>query len=182
MLLDTEIERLISDEKNTVEEMRDTCFVSCWHIREHDSPNMWSTYLQGQDGIAIQTTYERLRDSFEPCSEAVMLGKVVYKDHQQDRIFDDDNPVRNLYRYVLWKRRNYEDERELRAVTKLRQDGGGVTPSGLLIKANLQTLIERIYVSPKASGFVLDAIKAIVIRWNLDKPVIKSDILISPDY
>jgi hypothetical protein len=39
---------------------REITFVNSWYCNEHESAAMWSQYLRTQEGIAIQSTYERL--------------------------------------------------------------------------------------------------------------------------
>ncbi len=38
-------------------------FINCWHMNEHESTAMWKLYLKSNEGIAIQSTYQKLRDS-----------------------------------------------------------------------------------------------------------------------
>ena len=39
---------------------RDCTAVNCWHINEHESAAMWDLYLKSNEGIAIQSTYQKL--------------------------------------------------------------------------------------------------------------------------
>ncbi len=39
-------------------------FGNCWHMSAHESAAMWNIYAQRQAGIAIQSTFARLRESF----------------------------------------------------------------------------------------------------------------------
>jgi hypothetical protein len=38
--------------------------VNCWHLSEHESAAMWATYATKDYGIAVQSTFERLAQSF----------------------------------------------------------------------------------------------------------------------
>jgi hypothetical protein len=44
---------------------RKTCVVNCWHMNENESDAMWGLYATRQAGIAIKSTFKRLRDSFD---------------------------------------------------------------------------------------------------------------------
>ena len=37
--------------------------INCWHMNDHESAAMWKLYLKSNEGIAVQSTYETLRDS-----------------------------------------------------------------------------------------------------------------------
>jgi hypothetical protein len=39
-------------------------FFNCWHMNDGESDAMWKLYIKGSEGIAIQTTVERLKASF----------------------------------------------------------------------------------------------------------------------
>src|SRR5215208_6528995 len=43
--------------------MKAAC-VNCWHINDFESAAMWNVYSRIGDGIAVQSTYDRLRDGF----------------------------------------------------------------------------------------------------------------------
>lgn len=35
--------------------------INCWHLNNHESAAMWRLYLKSNEGIAIQSTYEKVR-------------------------------------------------------------------------------------------------------------------------
>src|SRR5688572_6426488 len=41
-----------------------TAYINCWHMNNHESAAMWNIYSRIGEGIAVQSTYKRLRDSF----------------------------------------------------------------------------------------------------------------------
>lgn len=95
---------------------------SCWHMNEYESMAMWRLYLTGSEGVAVQSTYQRLIDSFpqfdgeskgrnEDNTEKELLihvGVVHYVDYEAT------NPIG--FRRELRKRKSFEHEREIRAV------------------------------------------------------------------
>jgi hypothetical protein len=43
--------------------------ISSWHINENESAAMWEICLQSNEGVAIQSTFKRLKDSFHTHKE-----------------------------------------------------------------------------------------------------------------
>jgi hypothetical protein len=59
--------------------------INCWHMNEHESAAMWKLYLKSDEGIAIQSTYRKLRESITD-DEKVYLGVVKYIDYEKEWI------------------------------------------------------------------------------------------------
>jgi len=59
--------------------------INCWHMNEHESAAMWKLYLKSNEGIAVQSRYNKLRDSIID-DETVNLGKVKYLDYDAESI------------------------------------------------------------------------------------------------
>jgi hypothetical protein len=45
------------------QEVRKWIFINCWHVNSYESAAMWQLYVQKSEGIAIRSTFARLRDS-----------------------------------------------------------------------------------------------------------------------
>jgi capsid portal protein len=43
--------------------------VNCWHVNECESAAMWKLHLKSEEGVAVQSTYRRLSDSFSNYEE-----------------------------------------------------------------------------------------------------------------
>lgn len=56
--------------------IRDT-YVNCWHMSDHESAAMWKLYL-ASDGVAIQSSFERLVESLQESTQKIWIGKVTY--------------------------------------------------------------------------------------------------------
>jgi hypothetical protein len=61
--------------------MRRHTYLSCWHKNEQESAAMWKLYLKSEEGIAVQTTFGRLKSCLEQCSEVIQIGRVQYRDY-----------------------------------------------------------------------------------------------------
>jgi hypothetical protein len=93
---------------NFFKTMVEKYFISCWHMSEHESAAMWRLYLRSNEGVCIQSTYERLRSCLPKC---VFIGEVQYIDYQTETF----SPTM-LFEYITHNRKSFEHERELRAV------------------------------------------------------------------
>jgi hypothetical protein len=128
--------------------------VNCWHMNDYESAAMWKLYLKSNEGIAVQSTYENLRDSLID-GEQIFLGLVKYIDYETELI-----ETGNVLSPFVYKRKSFEHEREVRALvmkfpTKIESDlyGRGTIAQGLKIKVDLERLIERIYVAPSSPAW-----------------------------
>lgn len=162
---DVEINKASLEEREAFikqqEEKRKSYFVSCWHANDRESDGMWrlyaSTYTQG---IAVQTTVERLcRSLGNDCFE---IGKVSY--------ISFDRPLEVTKTPVWYKRDCFEYEKELRVVIKEIDN----LDKGKLIDVDLDTLIESIYISPTATPWLADLVKNIMLKYGLQKSIVKS--------
>jgi hypothetical protein len=93
--------------------------VNCWYMGPYQSAAMWKLYAQGNAGIAIQSTFKRLADSFRGVHEDIYLGRVEYIDYEVDTVRSDQD---NVLTYLLHKRKSFEYEQELRALVFLPAD------------------------------------------------------------
>ena len=150
-------------------------FANCWHMNDYESAAMWSVYSRSGEGIAIQSTYQRLRDSFTSPdhNQDVTIGTVKYIDYDRETV--PESSV--LYPY-LHKRKSFEYEHELRA---LLIDTLTAPPApGKYIDVTLSSLIEAVYVSPRSSDWFTDLVRSMVAgmaarhNFGRDVPVINS--------
>jgi hypothetical protein len=55
--------------------------INCWHMNEFESAAMWELYAQRNSGIAIKTTYKRLKQSLDkPTPDPIKLALVEYNE------------------------------------------------------------------------------------------------------
>jgi len=86
--------------------------INCWHINSYESFVMWKLYLKSNEGIAIRSTFRRLRDSLKDTKPDVYIGKVNYIDYEKDNIPKD------FLSPFLHKRKSFDHEKELRAIVQ----------------------------------------------------------------
>ena len=150
--------------------------ISCWHINEYESAAMWSLYLKSDEGIAIQSTYKRLKKSIID-EERVYLGLVKYIDYEKDLIESG-----NILGPFVHKRKSFEHERELRGVLMKWPTSAGekgfteeTITGGVPIKVDIEEMIEKIYVAPNAPKWFADLVKTAIIRYGYNIEVIQSE-------
>lgn len=149
--------------------------INCWHMNEHESAAMWRLYLSSSEGIAVQSTYLKLRDSFIE-DECVHLGVVKYIDYENE-VFERFGDI--LLSPIVHKRKSFEHEREVRAlVTKrppnVRDLAEESIGHGLRIKVDLKKLIERIYIAPTAPTWFADLVRSLIHKFGYRFEVVHS--------
>ena len=156
--------------------------VNCWTINDNESYLLWHYFCSNGLGVAIQSKLQDLRDAFATTKQAVNIGQVKYIDYSNPK-----EQISGFYfaNQVLHKRKQFEDEKELRAVIKdddILQDSKPITQAqtGRLIEVNLKKLINYVYVSPRAEIWELEVIKALLNRYNVNVPVDISAIIVTP--
>jgi hypothetical protein len=174
---------------------RQSIFVNCWHMSNHESVAMWKLYSKSNEAISIQSTY---KDLFNELPNNVYLGTVRYANYLNELI-----PDANMFCRFLHKRQSFQHEQEIRAVIwdKDRENyptysylpgdqdnapiitvtkGQENTELGKSIPISVDNLIENIYVAPTAPTWFLDVVKSIVHKYVPLKPVLQSTIDVEP--
>lgn len=149
-------------------------FLNCWHMSEHEPSSMWKNYIDANQGIAIQSTYGKLRDSFTKSTDGINISQIKYID------FDTyEMKWGNMMETLTHKRIILSGERELRAILikapvqvgKFDLDN---MPNGHHVSVDLDILIESITMTPMASSWMLELVNSILEKFTLKKPVYKS--------
>lgn len=131
---------------------------------------MWQMYARDHQGIAIQSTFDRLARSFAAYETHVYIGKVKYVDYDKGMIDPAD-----VKQWMLHKRKEFEHENELRAMTFLKDQ----LRLGIEVPCDLSILIEKVYIAPVAPDYQMDVVRAVCKRFDfpieitpssLDKP------------
>jgi hypothetical protein len=104
------IEHLTKGLEEYLFRQRQYVVLNCWHLSNYEPHGLWILY-SGKRGVALQSTYARLRDSFKDNPENIFIGKVNYIDWDEDW-----TPMGYILDPFLHKRKNFESEKELRAL------------------------------------------------------------------
>ncbi|HTD66746.1 MAG TPA: hypothetical protein VK846_09495 [Candidatus Limnocylindria bacterium] len=164
-----------------IQRLRHSVAASCWHMNEHESAGMWKLYAKTNEAVCIQSTFRKLRDCF---SKDVRVGTVRYVDYETEWI-PESNPLVPF----LYKRKSFEHEREVRAVIPLNDltevlRGKSVEKnSGVWRKADLNLLVERVYIAPDAPDWFASLVENVTKQYGyLQTTVVKSSLANSPIY
>lgn len=164
---------------------RNMTFANCWHMNPHENPKMWKNYviLHGNEGVAIQTTFSALADSFET-DRALTNLKMEYIDYGVQYM---DYSYPNYPKYLSVKDFKYSYENEMRVITLERSypefDPDEMdmiekieifTHKGELISVNTKKLIQKVYLSPNSTERFRYTVEQLLRKYDINVPVIKS--------
>ena len=149
---------------------RAVSYVSCWCAAgDKESEAMWQIYAAGGASVALVLPYERLRDSLS--QPELYIGAVAYFDFNKSVV-----PADNVFRPTMFKSHEYDYEREVRIV---KHDhtlwvGGGASPTEMqprpdrppviTVPWTVADYVERIVISPYATQWQADTIRAAIAR------------------
>ena len=188
--------------KKHFEDYREMILINSWHYNEYESAAMWQLYSQENAGIAIQSTANRLAKCFANNSQdTIWIGKVDYLDYSKE--LDKTNKWNPFEAFVI-KRKSFEYENEVRAITclplnghiddgklpseqigqkevsavdqPLAMDPKDLTDKGKYVSANLQILIENVYIAPFSEPWFKEVVESLLSKYELKANVIKSDL------
>jgi hypothetical protein len=182
---------------------RELVLINPWHYNEYESAAMWNLYSHENAGIAIQSTTRKLSKCFNDNKEdTIWIGKVQYLDFPKDWTTEWNN---NLFQAFVTKRKSFEYENEIRAVTCLPDDNlstdsvvktanredlffssspkdrvinpKDLTDKGKYVSADLQTLIEKVYIAPYAEPWFEEVLESLLSKYELNTTTVtKSDL------
>ena len=145
--------------------LREYVAISCWHMNAHESAAMWKLYLKSDEGVAIQTTYKKLKQGLER-GEDFSMGEVQYIDYKTEMI-----PGANAFLPYMYKRKSFEHEKEVRVVVNRIKDYSLVADSpiegGIEIDVDSPAFIETVFISPTAAPWFTDVVNGVVDRFGL---------------
>lgn len=178
LIPDEQIVKLGDTLNNFSDALKNFTVINSWHLSEYESAAMWKLYLKSGEGVAIQSTYNRLAESFKDFQDDIFIGCIHYIDYETDWL-----PEGNSFYPFLHKRKSFEHERELRAVFQKIPTADGkldfskkIFGKGINIPVNLDTLIERIYISPEAEAWFVGLVTSIINKFNLNKEIKQSSL------
>lgn len=156
--------------------------ISCWHRSEFESEAMWSLYSDKNFGLAIVSRYSTFRDLLP--AEAT-IAEVKYLDYEKDT-FNDYWAIQCM----LHKRRSFAHENEIRALMLpdiVDSSIGGTfnckqKGKGIYVKLPLETLIDKVVISPLAQDWYFEMVDEIMYRFELHVPLCRSELVLQPHF
>jgi hypothetical protein len=157
--------------KRIIEMWRRSTFVNCWNMSHHESNALWKIYCRNSDGVALQTTHEKLQ-----------LIKGRHSLHAVTYPIPGQNGKTPTHVDLVTKKRpmfSYEDE--VRIVFHDVHNETGAT-KGVRLEFNFEHLIESVRVHPEADESFLSVVQNIVETYANDFAgnVVWSDMRMEP--
>jgi hypothetical protein len=170
---DSSLDKLLTSMGDNLRKLLEFTSVSCWSLSEYESAALWRLYIKGDQGIAIQSTFNHFKNSFGGDSPDINIGRVKYIDYDNDVL-----PAANVLYPFIHKRKSFEHEQELRAVIfrfpPFKHD--------TYMTVNLDTLLNKIYVAPSSPAWFFELVKSVAKKYDLDKKVLQSSLDAKPMY
>jgi hypothetical protein len=165
-----QLAELMEREPKFNDKARQTIFVNCWYMSEYESAAMWKLYLKSNEGIAIQSTYKKLKESFDKNSkDDIYIGRVKYIDYSSEVI-----PRVNFFSAAMHKRKSFEYERELRAMIWDTVILGNIMGSdkesykvGKYVGCDLEVLINKVYLGPETPDWFGELVRSLLKKYRL---------------
>jgi len=150
-------------------------YISCWHKNDYESMPMWSLYLKNpKEGVAVKTTYRRLKQCFEKIKNTIYMGEIQYVRHYDLQTTVDTRHPDPYIIYYFNKNMAFRDERELRAIVMSPKDYP--EEPGIIVPGDIKVLITNIVISPYASQEYEEMIRALVAKHGFPIEPERSDI------
>ena len=86
-------------------------FINSWHMNDNESLAMWKLYDPAGYGVAVVSSFDRLRESLAANEEPIRIGCVTYIDYNADEKW-----LGNYYDPFIHKHKAFAHEREVRAI------------------------------------------------------------------
>jgi hypothetical protein len=166
--VEEQAQRLLSDLDSGGKSHRKRTFISCWHESAHESEAMWRLYSSFlANAVAVRTSFNSLYASLGR-NPSINIGRIKYINLIRDYAGVND---------AFWrKRKSFEHEREVRAILMdfECQDLGKIVP------CDLDTLIEEVFVSPKAPAWFVSLVNDINEKYSIKVKVSPSELIEEP--
>ena len=120
-------------------ELADRRRIWCWHQAIIESMALWHIYAR--EGVAIQSTPDRIKSAFDPSSvDTALIARVSYVGHEHH-----EYSAHHFMRPYLIKRRCYQHEQEVRVVFPVNSEDAD---DCRLVPIDPEKLISTVRISP----------------------------------
>ena len=133
--------------------------VSCWHVNDFESKEMWDLYVRDNAGVAVQSTFCTLTRELDAAVQKVYVGLMKYIDYDRDNFNDcSSNSFGNFTTFFNYKDRDFKHENELRAlimaVGTQAEPAQPLSADGTKVHIGVAEIIERVYAPSSKVGVV----------------------------
>lgn len=166
-------EKAIERANRIVNSWRNTTYINCWNMSEHESNALWQIYCRNTDGVVLQTSFEKLNSIKGPHLLLPVTYPIPGSNKQTPTHTDLVSKKLPMYAY----------ENEVRIVY-LDKDDEMQTARGVQLKFDLEQYIETIRVHPQAEPSFFETVRSVVETYapNFKGQVIWSDMKLGPPF
>lgn len=180
--------------KKLSEAIKYNTYISCWHLNEYESAAMWDLYANKSGSIAIETDINTLKKSLLIEGRQILnYENVIYLDYQEHKKTKHAQEINEIFKCQVYKRKSFEHEKEFRIILRPFRDHRDMlnlvtisknqsleeirkTATSMRVNLNINTLVQKIYLSPETPEWEKMTIENLLKRLNLNIKVIKSDL------
>ena len=140
---------------------------SCWRSGD-ESEAMWRLYCSDGYGVAIRSTFQKLKDFIN--DPLTVVSSVAYIDYRTEAF------VRYQFDYdpALHKRKAFEHEQEVRVLRFSKDDFDiaavdplHASPEHVDVEWNPEAVVDRVVLSPRCPDWFLDAVTREIQKWSM---------------
>lgn len=146
---------------------------------EHEYEALWKLYSDIQTGICIRSTIGSLKKAIQQAEPNIYIGKVKYYS-ANPKTFLDEPLLDNLLRPYVLKQKEYEIEKEVRAIVCDKSLYSGShdisAETGVFVNISLSDFIEEIILSPGSNKEFKEEISSMIKNRGLFAPITKSNL------
>lgn len=170
--IEKEAQRLYQDTQRVfMSDIRST-YVNCWHHNDVESEALWKLYCPGEAaGVCVRTTFAAL-DAAIPTGQGVKFGHVQYLNFKKQ--------FAGTYDRIFWKKKSLSHEAEVRGIIEKRIRNGVVGPPGIKVPVDLEACIQAVIPAPGAPSWFGEVLAETVRRFQMDLPIVQSELAEEP--
>lgn len=174
-----EIKKLLADNPEYLDAYktkRKNIIISSWHANSYESYAMWQVFTKSNEGLAIQSTIGRLKNSLIEPKADQFIGEVNYIDYKKEHIPFDD-----AFFPFLFKRKSFQYENEIRVISDISHLNLSVN-EGIKVSIDINEMVEKLYIHPKSENWykklVIEIVNRLGFNFTIEQSDLESDILI----
>lgn len=132
--------------------------INCWHINNNESDAMWRLYLKDNEGVAIQTSIEKMYLVVSNTTEEIGLSKVRYLNYETEIWYHKEDYPHISYNTntpLIHKRIEFTHESEFRLIHNVEEAINDenywerqTNHKGEFIPLDIENLIQKVYLPP----------------------------------
>jgi hypothetical protein len=134
---------------------RQRTFISCWNASDHESHALWRIYCGSSDGVALQTTFARLRQSVGGLPVYSVAYEIPGMRRQTPTVVDLVTKKRPMFAY----------EQEVRVVRDATSESFPEEVLGYPLEWNPELILQSVLIHPEADFSFMETVTVAVAHY-----------------